>query len=420
MAIVQCPECNKKLKVADTSVGKKVKCSCGQVFVAAPPDDAAPPPKPAVAAAAAPEKVFVACTECGAKLKVATASLGKKMKCPKCAAVFVAKIEAAPKPKPAVDDDDLDDLMNFAQSEAQSDSMSEDEEDLPKSKGKAPKKAAFDDDEEEDELPKPKPGKKAAKPPVDDDEDEEDDSPDPNAKPVYPSRLVLNIIVLLLVLAYGRPYSSTPPFVCSTLYRWIVSIRNAPIVGRIKNKRERKKEPASRRQEGRRQAGDGQENRRQKGRRQDRHSRSGVTDKIKATAKDQLVLLTKASRRLQTSRTLHFPMALNDLVEGIPPFLESKDALLDPWKQPFQYNPEGPKNGGLRPDIWTVTPDKEEIGNWPKVIAKTKDKDAKDSKKDDPKKDELQGRRTTSPPRRPSRQARQPSAHERNASRHAR
>src|ERR1700722_9802755 len=85
MAIVSCPECQKKLKVADASVGKKVKCSCGTVFVAEP--EASAP------AAAATDKVVVACTECGAKLKVAGTSLGKKMKCPKCAAVFVAVVE---------------------------------------------------------------------------------------------------------------------------------------------------------------------------------------------------------------------------------------------------------------------------------------------------------------------------------------
>src|SRR5437762_6086495 len=91
MAIVSCPECSKKLKVADASVGKKVKCSCGNVFVASA-DGAA-----AAVAPAAGDKVVVACTECGAKLKTATASLGKKMKCPKCAAVFVAAAEEAPK-----------------------------------------------------------------------------------------------------------------------------------------------------------------------------------------------------------------------------------------------------------------------------------------------------------------------------------
>src|SRR5580765_2246590 len=99
MAIVSCPECSKKLKVADTSVGKKVKCSCGNVFVASTDGVAAAAPAPA-----AGDKVVVACTECGSKLKVGTASLGKKMKCPKCAAVFVAAEDApkkaAPKPPP--------------------------------------------------------------------------------------------------------------------------------------------------------------------------------------------------------------------------------------------------------------------------------------------------------------------------------
>src|SRR3954467_15522994 len=103
MAVVSCPECSKKLKVADTSVGKKVKCSCGNVFVARL-EDAAPPVKTAAVVA---EKVFVACTECGSKLKVATTSLGQKTKCPKCPSVCVPNIEAheeeeeAPRPAPA-------------------------------------------------------------------------------------------------------------------------------------------------------------------------------------------------------------------------------------------------------------------------------------------------------------------------------
>src|SRR5215831_3745131 len=95
MAIVSCPECSKRLKVADTSVGKKVKCSCGKVFVAESKDAA-----PARAPKSAPEKVLVACSECGAKLKVATTSLGKRMKCPKCTGVFTASAEEAAAPPP--------------------------------------------------------------------------------------------------------------------------------------------------------------------------------------------------------------------------------------------------------------------------------------------------------------------------------
>jgi serine/threonine protein kinase len=86
MATVTCVSCQKKLKVADALVGKKVKCTCGTVFLAQI-EDAAPVAKPADAA---PDKVLVACTACSSKLKVAVASLGKKMKCPKCDAVFVA------------------------------------------------------------------------------------------------------------------------------------------------------------------------------------------------------------------------------------------------------------------------------------------------------------------------------------------
>src|SRR4051794_7338995 len=107
MAIVSCPECGKKLKIADTSVGKKVKGPCGHVFVAngASPAPAATKPAPAVT----PEKVYVACTECESKLKVATTSLGKKMKCPKCSAVFVANLpeEAAAKKTPEPEDDEV-------------------------------------------------------------------------------------------------------------------------------------------------------------------------------------------------------------------------------------------------------------------------------------------------------------------------
>jgi len=37
----------------------------------------------------------------------------------------------------------------------------------------------------------------------------------------------------------------------------------------------------------------------------------------------------------------------------------------DPWGNPYQYDPKGPRNGGRMPDIWAETPDKKEIGNWP-------------------------------------------------------
>src|SRR5206468_762514 len=76
--------------IADNLIGKKVKCSCGQVFVAQGDKSATQSDSESTSI----DKVLVACSECGAKLKVGSTSLGKKMKCPKCAAVFVAAVEA--------------------------------------------------------------------------------------------------------------------------------------------------------------------------------------------------------------------------------------------------------------------------------------------------------------------------------------
>jgi len=61
-----------------------------------------------------------------------------------------------------------------------------------------------------------------------------------------------------------------------------------------------------------------------------------------------------------------YPARLDQLVhppEGGPYAVPG--ALLDPWGQPYQYDPAGPRNHGKQPDIWTITPKGEVIGNWP-------------------------------------------------------
>jgi hypothetical protein len=56
-----------------------------------------------------------------------------------------------------------------------------------------------------------------------------------------------------------------------------------------------------------------------------------------------------------------FPPSLDVLVnDGTVP----ATGLHDPWKHEYHYDPSGRKNKGSRPDIWTVTPAKEVIGNW--------------------------------------------------------
>src|SRR5262245_43139568 len=62
-----------------------------------------------------------------------------------------------------------------------------------------------------------------------------------------------------------------------------------------------------------------------------------------------------------------YPASLDLLAQqqpnGAAP-LVTADKLHDPWGQPYGYNPAGPNNGGLKPDIWANRPDKQ-IGNWP-------------------------------------------------------
>ncbi len=62
-----------------------------------------------------------------------------------------------------------------------------------------------------------------------------------------------------------------------------------------------------------------------------------------------------------------YPESLNELLsppDGGRPYVEP-DALNDPWGTPFQYNPAGPNNNGLKPDVYTINPTTgQTIGNW--------------------------------------------------------
>ncbi len=67
---------------------------------------------------------------------------------------------------------------------------------------------------------------------------------------------------------------------------------------------------------------------------------------------------------MQESR---YPNSLEELCQptqsGGKALLEP-DAILDPWKKPYQYDPSGGHNGGNKPDIWTISPSGKQLGNW--------------------------------------------------------
>jgi Type II secretion system (T2SS), protein G len=72
--------------------------------------------------------------------------------------------------------------------------------------------------------------------------------------------------------------------------------------------------------------------------------------------------LTKAAEYFK-KKNGNYPAKLTELATaGI---LDPKFDLHDPWGNDYQYDAKGKKNGSKQPDIWAVTPDKKEIGNWP-------------------------------------------------------
>ena len=64
-----------------------------------------------------------------------------------------------------------------------------------------------------------------------------------------------------------------------------------------------------------------------------------------------------------------YPQSLQVLVTpddgSSKPYLDSAEAILDPWGKQYQYDAGGGRNNGQKPDVWTTTPDGRMIGNWP-------------------------------------------------------
>lgn len=82
-------------------------------------------------------------------------------------------------------------------------------------------------------------------------------------------------------------------------------------------------------------------------------------------AKADVQTLTRAAQSYEI-RFGELPAQLSLLAappDSGKPFVET-DALNDPWGKPYQYDPAGPMNGGLKPDVWAVTPDGQKVGNW--------------------------------------------------------
>jgi len=89
-----------------------------------------------------------------------------------------------------------------------------------------------------------------------------------------------------------------------------------------------------------------------------------LDDAKDGAAKSSIATLTQACQAYKL-KYQEYPPNLQQLVQppNGSPFVEP-DALLDPWQRQFQYDPNGPRNNGLKPDISTTGSHGQEIGNW--------------------------------------------------------
>lgn len=49
--------------------------------------------------------------------------------------------------------------------------------------------------------------------------------------------------------------------------------------------------------------------------------------------------------------------------DGSPPLMGLEKAI-DPWNKPYQLDPTGPRNNGMKADVFTITPRGITVGNW--------------------------------------------------------
>ena len=83
-------------------------------------------------------------------------------------------------------------------------------------------------------------------------------------------------------------------------------------------------------------------------------------------ARSDMATLTRACQAYKL-RFDNYPDNLQQLMQppdNGKPMMESAQNLVDPWGNPYQYNPQGPNNQGLKPDIWTTDEDGNQWGNW--------------------------------------------------------
>jgi general secretion pathway protein G len=96
-----------------------------------------------------------------------------------------------------------------------------------------------------------------------------------------------------------------------------------------------------------------------------------LKDSTEDVARLQAKNLTNAAKTYWMKHNQNWPPNLELLLQKDNiggPYIQNRDDLIDPWGNQYKYDPSGPMNQGLQPDIWADVPNSngKRAGNWPK------------------------------------------------------
>lgn len=86
----------------------------------------------------------------------------------------------------------------------------------------------------------------------------------------------------------------------------------------------------------------------------------------KKAAMAQVQVIASAAQMYATDHNGTLPQTLQQLTQRDDyggPYIEPKN-LLDPWQKPYNYDPSGQHNQGVKPDVWCQAQDGTLIGDW--------------------------------------------------------
>ena len=103
-----------------------------------------------------------------------------------------------------------------------------------------------------------------------------------------------------------------------------------------------------------------------------RYMGGAIDDSYKAKAVADIKSITDASTQYKAQHGGQWPPTIDDLYtrdsNGYGPYLKNQEDKISSWGTPYVYDPTGPNNQGLQPDVYVQMPSGGRVVNWSKNV----------------------------------------------------